>query len=92
LENLTKPLIRQQLNREIEKRMSDLDITIDWKMKILKEMIEGCMNGEASQHRIHSSGVVSGISELNKMQGHYQQNESGEKINYGDIAKMVKEC
>lgn len=51
--------------------MEKLEISAEWKMQQLKELIEGCMNGQASEAKLHPSGVIGAIAELNKMQGHY---------------------
>ena len=67
--NRLRPIIRQ----EMEKMATDeVLVTVKWKMEKLKEIVERCMAGDADKDgKLHPSGAIGAISELNKMQGHY---------------------
>ena len=68
-----KPLIKKKMREYVEKKLEELDITYEWKLGILKDVIERCAKGDATREGIlHPSGIVSAVQELNKMQGHYK--------------------
>jgi phage terminase small subunit len=91
-ENLSKPLVKQFIDKRIKTMEEKLDITAEWKMKVLKDCIDGCMNGEASEKKIHPSGVVSAVAELNKMQGHYAPEKSEIKHDIGHkTAELIQQ-
>lgn len=48
-----------------------LGITVEWKAKMLKKCAERCMPEDEGK-RIRPTGMISAISELNKMQGDYE--------------------
>jgi hypothetical protein len=68
---IRKPHIKQYINEHLKKVHEKLEITIEWKMKMLKECVERCAIGEADKDgKLHPSGLIGAIAELNKMQGH----------------------
>lgn len=74
---LTNVDIQAYLKKEMDKLNNKLDITIEWKMQMLKDCAEKCMSGHATKEGfIHPSGLVGSLSELNKMQGHYAPEKS----------------
>jgi phage terminase small subunit len=91
-ENLNKPLIKKFIDKRVKIMEEKLDITAEWKMKVLKDCIDGCMNGEASENKIHPSGIVGAIAELNKMQGHYAVEKREIKHDIGDkTAELIQQ-
>lgn len=69
---LSRPVIKKEIARVIEKKLDHLGITYEWKMEQLKSVIEKCANGiQLKDNHMNASGVIAAISELNKMQGHY---------------------
>lgn len=76
-ENLTKPAIKEFIEKRMKKIEEKIEATIEWKVKMLKTCAEKCLQGEADRDGlIHPSGIVSAIAELNKMQGHYAPEKS----------------
>lgn len=67
---LQRPQVKQFLEENRKKLEEKFDITIEWKMKKLKSCVIRSLKSN------NSSGVIGGIAELNKMQGHY----SAEKV------------
>lgn len=73
-ENLSKPLIRTYLDRELKKVEDKFDITREWKMQKLKRCAELAMPEIDGQEVLENHNALLGaISELNKMQGHYSE-------------------
>lgn len=69
---LKNPKIQKEIYRLTKQKLEKADVTFDWKVKMLKSLIENCASGNNTKDDvIHPSGVVSAIAELNKMQGHY---------------------
>ena len=69
---LGMPVVKKEIARVVDKKLEMLGITAEWKMLKLKEIINKCAQGEGLKDgHIHPPGVIAGISELNKMQGHY---------------------
>jgi phage terminase small subunit len=80
------------IDKRVKIMEEKLDITAEWKMKVLKDCIDGCMNGEASENKIHPSGIVGAIAELNKMQGHYAVEKREIKHDIGDkTAELIQQ-
>jgi len=72
-ENLTKPLIKEFIEKHIEQIEQKFDITFEKKLKALWKIVEAAQPKEAQE--LHPSLLISAIGELNKMQGHYKQKE-----------------
>lgn len=92
-ENMAKPAIKQYIDKVMQETEKKLDITREWKMKMLKETAEASFNGQTSEKGlVNPNGVVSCIAELNKMQGHYAkpENTSAEKV-ITDIKDTINE-
>lgn len=69
---LAMPVIKKEIARVVNKKLEYLEVTFEWKMDMLKNTIEKCANGEQlKDNHMNASGVISGVAELNKMQGHY---------------------
>jgi phage terminase small subunit len=70
------PHIQEYLTRRINQQCAVEQITYDWKVKKLKNVIDKCMPQEIPHaplplNATQPQTAVSAISELNKMQGHY---------------------
>jgi hypothetical protein len=75
-ENLSKPEIVHEINKlqnKVMKKVEDkVKVTYEWKVQKLKDLIEKCATGEGFKDGwINASGLVSALSELNKMHGDY---------------------
>lgn len=71
-ENLTKPNIKEFLDKRMKKVEEKLEITAEWKMQKLKQCIELAMpEAEGKIVLANHKALLGAIVELNKMQGHY---------------------
>jgi phage terminase small subunit len=90
-ENLQKPQIVKYLKERMKEVIEKAGAGIDWRIEMLKKTAEGSFNGAASKDGlINAAGVVSSISELNKMDGSYAPSKSDVKIEVPDL-ENVKE-
>lgn len=87
-ENLKKLQIKEYIAKRMDKIEEKLDITFEWKARMLKECADKCMQGEADKDgKVHPSGVIGAIAELNKMQGHYEPEKK--EIYQKDISELI---
>lgn len=76
---LKRPHIKNFIAKHIKKVEKKMEITIEYKIKKLKQCIEAAMIEDPDTGKVildNHSALLGAISELNKMQGHY----SAEKI------------
>lgn len=74
---LLEATVKEEVERVVEKKLEELDITADWKMSILKEVAEKCLVGENLKDGFMvPQGVISSVAELNRMQGHYSPDKN----------------
>lgn len=80
-ENTRKPEIRNYLGNRMKELIEKAGAGIDWRIQMLKKTADACFNGEADREgKVHPSGIIGAISELNKMEGAYAANKQEVEI------------
>lgn len=70
--NLKNQRVMKYMNKKLERIEEKFEMTFDWKIEKLKQIIELNVPGEANHHEdINATAAINAIAELNKMQGHY---------------------
>ena len=89
-ENLTKPLIQKYMSNRMEEVFEKIGAGIDWRADMLKKTAEASYEGRASKDgRVNANGVVSSISEMNKMAGAYAPEKKD--INVSKVDELVNQ-
>lgn len=71
-----KSRIKEEIEKHTQKIEEKLDITFEWKLKKLKQVVEYSEQGKTTKEgHINGQVIVSAIDQMNKMQGDH----SGEK-------------
>ena len=95
-ENLRKPLIKKYLEVRMNEAIEKAQVGLDWRLDILKQTAQACIEGRADKDAcVDAKGVVSVISEINKMSGDYAATNSNVKIETTDLNEacgIAKEC
>lgn len=68
----SRPNISAYITYLMAKKMDKEIVDYCWKLQKLKEVVEGCLTGQASERPIEPKGAISAIAEMNKMQGDYK--------------------
>lgn len=68
---LQNPYVIKCLDNELKKMQEKLDVTIDWKIQKLAEIVADCTDKSDEKRKQHYKQAISAINELNKMQGHH---------------------
>jgi len=80
-ENLRKPQIQEYLGKRMKEAIEKAGAGVDWRIEMLKKTADACFNGDADREgKLHPSGVIGAISELNKMEGSYAANKQEVEI------------
>jgi hypothetical protein len=66
---LGKPYFKILIEKEQKALDGRLDITKDWKLGKLKDIVEDCMDKQDKDVKKHYPTAIKAINELNKMQG-----------------------
>jgi hypothetical protein len=88
---LQKPHIKEFIQAKFKKMEEKLEITAEWKMKMLRECVERCSSGDADKDgKLHPSGLIGAIAELNKMQGHLAPTKSENTHKHGLDTELME--
>ena len=69
---MRNPVVKKEIDNYIKTIERKHEITFEWKINKLKNIIELCADKKATSHKdINPTAAIAAISELNKMQGHY---------------------
>lgn len=69
---LAKPHVKGYIEKHMRKFEEKMGISVEWKLRLLKETAEASYNGDAHPlGKVNATGVVNAIAEINKMDGDY---------------------
>lgn len=85
---------REYLTYLWAKELDKMTVDFNWKLKKLQAIVEGCLDGKCSEKQLmNARDAITGIAEMNKMQGDYKpvqvESKSSHIFDVGNVEALI---